>query len=210
MTRILIVDDHIIVREGVVRLLSELLQPPLEFDEAENGQEAINLILHNDYDLVLLDISMPGRDGLDVLKQMRLLKPRLQVVMLTMHPEEQYAVRAFQTGAAGYLSKGSRPQQLKDALEKVLRGGRYVSGPQGELLAEAVGTPQEGEQLHKLLSNRELQFVKLMVSGMTLTEIARELSVSSKTVSTYRLRVLEKLRLRSNAEIINYWIRHNL
>jgi two-component system invasion response regulator UvrY len=209
VNRILIVDDHTIVRQGIIRLLRELLKPPPDFDEASTGQQAIELASSSDYSLVLLDISMPGRDGLDVLRQLRQLKPKLPVIILSMHPDEQYAVRAFQAGAAGYVTKGSASDELQGAIEKVLRGGRYVSAFQAELLAEAVGEEQENVPLHKLLSDREYQFVSMMVSGMTMTEIARELSLSTKTISTYRARVLEKLHLRTNADIISYWITHN-
>jgi two-component system, NarL family, invasion response regulator UvrY len=208
--KILIVDDHTIVREGVIRLLQQLLEPPPDFDEASNGQQAIDMGTAGDYSLVLLDISLPGRDGLDVLRQLRQINPKTPVIVLSMHPDEQYAVRAFQAGAAGYITKGSASDDLQGAIEKVFRGGRYVSAFQAELLAEAVGEDQENTSFHKLLSDREYQFVSMMVSGMTMTEIARELSLSTKTISTYRTRVLEKLHLRTNADIISYWITHNL
>lgn len=210
MKKILIVDDHTIVRQGIIRLLQELLEPSPEFDEASSGQEAIDLVSGNDYNLVLLDISLPGRDGLDVLRQLRQINPKTPVIVLSMHPDEQYAVRSFQAGAAGYVTKGSASNDLQGAIEKVLRGGRYVSALQAELLAEAVGEVQDNTSFHKLLSDREYQFVSMMVSGMTMTEIARELSLSTKTISTYRTRVLEKLHLRTNSDIISYWITHNL
>jgi DNA-binding NarL/FixJ family response regulator len=206
--RILVVDDHVIVRQGIIRLLRELLDPPPEFDEASNGQQAIDMTLTVEYNLVLSDISLPGRDGLDLLRQLRQLKPKLPVIILSMYPDEQYAVRAFQAGAAGYVTKGSASDELQVAIEKVLQGRRYVSASQAELLAEAIGEEQENSPLHKLLSDREYQFVSMMVSGMTMTEIACELSLSPKTISTYRARVLEKLHLKSNAEIISYWITH--
>jgi DNA-binding NarL/FixJ family response regulator len=210
LKRILIADDHIIVRQGIIRLLRELLDSPPDFDEASNGQQAIDMVSNTVYALVLLDISMPGRDGLDVLRQLRQINPKLPVIMLSMHPDEQYAVRAFQAGASGYVTKGSASDELQGAVEKVLLGGRYVTASQAELLAEAVGVEREHAPLHKLLSDREYQFVSMMVSGMTMTEIARELSLSTKTISTYRSRVLEKLNLRTNADIISYWITHKL
>ena len=210
MKKILIVDDHTIVRQGITRLLRELLEPPPDFDEASSGPQAIDMVSNHDYRLVLLDISLPGRDGLDVLRQLRQINPKIPVIILSMHPDEQYAVRAFQAGAAGYVTKGCASDELQGAIEKVLRGGRYVNAFQAELLAEAVGEEQENAPLHKLLSDREYQFVSMMVSGMTMTEIARELSLSTKTISTYRTRVLEKLHLRTNADIISYWITSNL
>ncbi len=204
------VDDHTIVREGIIRLLRELLEPSFDFDEASNGQQAIDMVSKGDYSLVLLDISLPGRDGLDVLRQLRQIHPKIPVIMLSMHPDEQYAVRAFQAGASGYVTKGSASDDLQGAIEKVLHGGRYVSALQAELLAEAVGEDHGNASLHKLLSDREHQFVCMMTSGMTMTEIAGALSLSTKTISTYRTRVLEKLHLRTNADIISYWITHNL
>jgi len=206
---ILIVDDHTIVREGIIRLLRELLVPAPEFAEASDGQQAIDLACANDYSLVLLDISLPGRDGLDVLKYLRQVRPKLKIIVLSMYRDDQYAVRAFQAGAAGYVMKASAADELQSAIEKVLAGGRFVSPLQAELLAEAVGT-QDTAQLHHSLSNREFQFVSLMVAGMTMVEIARELSLSPKTISTYRVRVLEKMGLRTNADIISYWITHKL
>jgi DNA-binding NarL/FixJ family response regulator len=186
------------------------LKPSPDFHEASNGPQAIEMASNGDYHLVLLDISLPGRDGLDVLRQLRQLEPKLPVIMLSMHPDSQYAVRAFQAGAAGYVTKGSACDDLQGAIEKVLNGGRYVSALQAELLAEAVSEGQGNASLHKLLSDREYQFVTMMTSGMTMTEIAAELSLSTKTISTYRTRVLEKLQLRTNADIISYWITNNL
>ena len=210
MKRILIVEDHTIVRQGMIRLLGELLAQPLEFDEAADGQEAVTLAGVNEYDTVLLDISLPGRNGLDVLKQIRLLKPRLPVLVVSMHSEEQYAIRALRAGAAGYVTKSCAAEELKAAVEKVLQGGRYVNPSQAELLADAVREDHDDIALHKLLSDREYQLACLMTSGKTMTEIATELSLSIKTVSTYRTRVLEKLQLRTNGEIINYCLTHKL
>ena len=210
MKRILIVDDHNIVREGVMRLLRELLEFPVEFDEAANGQQALDKVSSGSYAMVLLDISMPGRSGLDVLKQMRQIRPELPVLMLSMYSDEQYAVRALRPGAAGYLTKASASEEFKSAIDKVLRGAKYVSPVQGNLLAEAISEATDPSMLHKLLSDREYQFACMLTQGKTMTEIARELSLSVKTVSTYRSRVLEKLRLRTNAEVINYCLTHGL
>ena len=210
MKPILIVDDHNIVREGVIRLLKDLLDFPVEFDEAATGQQAIEKISGGTYAMVLLDISMPGRDGLDVLKQIRQLQPELPVLILSMYSDEHYAVRALRAGAAGYLAKASASQDFKTAIEKVLGGARFVSPAQGNLLAEAICEGNEPDMPHKLLSDREYQFACMLTQGKTMTEIARELSLSVKTVSTYRARVLEKLKLRTNAELINYCITHGI
>lgn len=211
MNRILIVEDHNIVRQGVMRVLKELLDTPLEFEEAASGQEALDKVSAADFDLVLLDISLPGRNGLEVLKQLRQQQPKLPVLILSMHPEQQYAVRAIRAGAAGYVTKDSAPEELKAAVEKVLRGGRYLNASQADLLADALRERRSEEiNLHETLSDREYQLARMMTSGMTMTEIARELSLSVKTISTYRTRILEKLRLRSNADIISYFITHEL
>ena len=210
MKRILVVDDHNIVREGVMRLLKELLEFPVEFDEAANGQQALDKVSSGAYDMVLLDISMPGRSGLDVLKQMRQISPELPVLMLSMYSDEQYAVRALRAGAAGYLNKASASEEFKSAIVKVLCGAKYVSPVQGNLLAEAISEATDPAMLHKLLSDREYQFACMLTQGKTMTEIARELSLSVKTVSTYRSRVLEKLKLRTNAEVISYCLTHGV
>lgn len=210
MKRILIVDDHTIVRQGVIRLLRELIESPLDFDEASTGQQAIDKMSSSEYDLVLLDISLPGRNGLDVLRQMRQLKPKLPVLVLSMYPDEQYAVRALRAGAAGYVTKGSASEELKGAIEKVLGGEKYVNSLQGSLLAEAISEEYDAASLHKLLSDREYQLACMLTSGKTMTEIAQELSLSVKTISVYRARVLEKLNLRTNAEIINYCLTYGI
>ena len=210
MKRILIVDDHTIVREGVIRVLQDKLEPQVVFDEASDGQQAIIMANSTEYDLVLLDISLPDQSGLSVLKQLRQQKPKLPVIILSTHPEDHYAVRTLRAGAAGYVNKGSAAAILKDAIEKVLAGRKYVSQTQAELLAEAINDHSENTPLHETLSDRELQVACLMTSGKTLTEISRELSLSVKTASTYRVRVLEKLHLRTTADIINYCIHHKL
>ncbi len=210
MKRILVVDDHTIVRQGVIRLLRELLQAQIDFDEASTGQQALDKVSVGDYSLVLLDISLPERSGLDVLRQMRQMKPELPVLVLSMYSDEQYAVRALRAGAAGYVTKGSASEALKGAVEKALRGEKYVTSLQGNLLADAISEKCNEDMLHTLLSDREYQFASMLAAGKTMTEIARELSLSVKTVSTYRTRVLEKLKLRTNAEIISYCLTHGL
>jgi len=204
--RILIVEDHAIVRLGIIRLLHDLLPEPLQVDEAASGAEALDRIGRDNYQMVLLDLSLPGRNGLDLLKQIRRLYPKLPVLVLSMYPEEHYAVRALRGGAAGYLNKGSAAEELQAAAEKVLSGGRYITPSQAVLLAEALVEEPEGAPLHRQLTDRECQFVSLLAAGRTTNEIAQELSLSVKTISTVRSRVLDKLHLRSNAELIGYWI----
>jgi two-component system, NarL family, invasion response regulator UvrY len=207
MTRILIIEDHAIVRVGIIRLLHDLLSEPLSVDEAASGAEALELIGTAQYDLALLDLSLPGRNGLDLLKQLRRLEPRLPVLVLSAYPDEQYAVRALRGGAAGYLNKGSAPEELKTAAEKALLGGRYITPVQAELLAEAlVDEPLGGAPLHRTLTDRECHFLTLLSSGRSMNEIADELSLSVKTISSLRSRVLEKLQLRTTADLISYWL----
>ena len=207
MTRILIVDDHAIVRRGLRQILQE--QGMDSVDEAMNGREALDRVRKNGYDLVLLDISMPGNSGLDVLKQIKDERPRLPVLMLSMHPEEQYALRALKAGAAGYLTKESAPEQLVTAVSKILQGGRYVS----EMLAEHMASHLDrgGDRLpHEELSDREFQIMRMLASGRTASEIGLELSLSVKTVSTYRTRVLFKMGFKSNADITRYALQNKL
>lgn len=208
MKRILIIDDHAIVRLGIVRLLSELAAGSSRVDEAATGHEALEKIAGGDYHLVVLDLSLPGRNGLDLLKQIRRRQPKLPVLVLSMYPEEQYAVRALRAGACGYLNKGSAAEELLIAAEKLLQGGRYITPSQAELLADALADGPRGAPLHRLLSDRECHFVSLLASGLTMTEIAGELSLSVKTISSMRSRVLEKLQLRTSAELMSYWITH--
>jgi len=208
--RILIVDDHTIVRQGVIRILQDIMERPLEFDEASSGKQALDMTSAAAYDLVLLDISLPDLNGLNVLKLLHQNNALLPVIILSTHPEEHYAVRSLRAGAAGYVNKGDAATVLKEAIEKVLAGRRYVTPSQAELLADALSDKAGPTPLHHALSDREYQLACMMAAGKTLTEIARELSLSVKTVSTYRARVLEKLHLRSTADIINYCIKNGL
>ena len=207
MTRILIVDDHAIVRRGLRQILQE--QGMDSVDEAMNGREALDRVRKNGYDLVLLDISMPGNSGLDVLKQIKDERPRLPVLMLSMHPEEQYALRALKAGASGYLTKETAPEQLLTAVSKILQGGKYVS----EMLAEHMASHLDrgGDRLpHEELSDREFQIMRMLASGRTASEIGLELSLSVKTVSTYRTRVLSKMGFKGNADITRYALQNKL
>jgi DNA-binding NarL/FixJ family response regulator len=208
MTRILIADDHAILRKGLRRILTEM-EGGFDIDEASNGHEVIKMVREKDYDLVLLDISMPGLSGLDALKEIKVLNPRLPVLILTMHPEEQYALRALKAGASGYLTKESVPDELMMAIRKVLRGGKYLSNSLAERLAFAFDEGADRPP-HELLSDREYQVFCLIAAGKGLTEIAEEMSLSVKTVSTYRSRILEKMKMKSNAELIHYAIKNKL
>lgn len=211
MLRVLIVDDHAIVRRGLKIILEEISDRIVTMDEAADCQEALARIRSSVYDLVLLDISLPGCSGLDLLKQLKADRPNLPVMMLTMYPEEQYAVRALRLGASGYLTKESAPDELVTAIRQVLAGGRYVSVALAERLASELGrrrkehlTPHEG------LSDREFQVACLIAAGKTVGRIAEELTLSEKTVSTYRSRILAKMQLKSNAELTSYAYRHGL
>lgn len=208
MTRILIADDHAILRKGLRRILTEM-EGGFDIDEASNGHEVIKMVREKDYDLVLLDISMPGLSGLDALKEIKVLNPRLPVLILTIHPEEQYALRALKAGASGYLTKESVPDELMMAIRKVLRGGKYLSNSLAERLAFAFDEGADRPP-HELLSDREYQVFCLIAAGKGLTEIAEKMSLSVKTVSTYRSRILEKMKMKSNAELIHYAIKNKL
>jgi len=211
MLRILIVDDHAIVRRGLLQILEEGIRQDLELDEAADGQDAIRKVELNHYDLMLLDISMPGRNGLETLKLIKAEKPELPILILSMHPEEQYAMRALRAGAAGYLTKESAPEELLAAVDKVLQGGKYVSSTLSELLVSELGnTRNKGKAPHEALSDREYQIACMIASGKTITEIAAELSLSVKTISTYRSRLMEKMDMKSNAKITSYAIREGL
>ena len=202
MMRILIADDHAVVREGVKRILTTVGES-IVVGEAGSGQELLTKATAEKWDVVMLDISMPGRNGLDVLRQLKSMCPLLPVLVFSMHPENQYAVRAFKAGAAGYLTKESIPEELVTAIRKVIQGRRYVSPALAEHLADAVAHPLSAP-LHASLSDRELQVLCLLASGKTVTEIAAELSLSVKTVSTHRSRTLEKMHMKTNAELIHY------
>jgi two-component system, NarL family, invasion response regulator UvrY len=205
--KVLIVDDHAIFREGLKRILSDEFEGAT-FGEAGNATEALEQVWKKKWDLVLLDITMHGRTGLDVLKEIRSSAANLPVLVLSGHPEEQYAVRVLRAGAAGYLTKESAPRDLSSAVRKLLGGGKYISTSLAEQLATEIQSPQG--DLHERLSNREYQVMLLIAAGKMPKEIGSELSLSAKTVSTYRSRVLEKLKLRNNAEIMRYVVERKL
>jgi DNA-binding NarL/FixJ family response regulator len=208
MINILIADDHAIVREGLKQIVSETADIAVN-GEAINGQQVIELVNTNDYDVLLLDIAMPGRGGIETLKQLKIEKPTLPVLVLSMYPEEQYAVRALRAGAAGYLTKESAPEELIAAIRKVSQGGKYIGSSLAEKLA--VGVEKEIEKpIHEKLSDREYQVVLMIASGRTVKEIADELSLSIKTISTNRSRALRKMGMKNNAELTYYVIKEGL
>jgi len=208
MIRILIADDHSIVREGLKQIVADTNNITVT-GEAGTGQEALAKMSKNKYDVVVLDIAMPGLSGLDVLKEIKRENPELPVIMLTIYPEEQYAVRAFKSGASGYLTKKSAPEELVKAIRKVYKGGKYVNPALGEKLAFHLEAEKE-KPLHETLSDREYQVMIMFAEGKRLKGIAEELFLSEKTVSTYRSRILEKMNLTSNTELARYAIENDL
>ena len=208
MIKILIADDHAIVRQGLKQTVAD--QPDMEVvGEARDAAEALKLVREAAWDVVVLDITMPGRSGLDLLKELKAERPRLPVLILSMHSEEQFAVRALKAGASGYITKQSAPKELINAIRKVHRGGKYVSPSITETLVFALGADYERAP-HEALSDREYQVLCMIARGATLKEIAVELALSEKTISTYRVRVLEKMDMKRNAELIRYALQKEL
>jgi len=208
MIRILVADDHTVVREGVRQILAGLEDMRVE-DEAEDGQETLEKVMRGNCDMVLLDISMPGRSGLEVLDDILNIRPKLPVLILSMHPEEQYAVRALRAGASGYLTKASAAHELIGAIRKVTRGGKYVTASLAEKLARELDSKAD-KQRHEKLSNREYQVMLMLASGKTVSEISGELCLSVKTVSTYRTRIMDKMGMKKNAELTFYAMNNRL
>jgi len=206
--KFLIIDDHAIVRKGLSQLLKEEFALA-EITEVSDTNIVFEKAKGNIWDVILLDISMPGRNGLDVLKQLRADGIKAPVLMLSMHPEDQYALRALKAGASGFLNKESATEELIAAVHKVLSGRKYVSAALAEKLAEGAGSGSE-RPAHELLSDREMQVLQLISSGKTVSEIAEEISLSVNTISTYRNRILEKLSLHNNAELTRYALDNSL
>lgn len=206
--RVLLVDDHKILRRGLRGLVEEE-HPNTDFGEAENSQAALEQIYSRKWDLVLLDVNIPGRSGLDVLQEIKQVAPETPVLVISAYPEEEFAVRALKLRAAGYLTKSCVADELKPAMEKALAGGRYVTATLAEKLAESLGSDVKGP-LHERLSNRELQVLRMVAVGRTLKEIAGELSLSDKTVGTYRRRIAEKMGLSTNVELARYALQAGL
>lgn len=206
--RILIVDDHSIVRKGIVSLLREDGIAAI-FGEASDGRGALAMATEEPWDLIIADITMPGRSGLELIQDIRAIKPDQTILVLSAHAERDYAVRALKLGAAGYVSKQSASDVLPAAVRRVLAGGRYVSPALAELLADVITSPSVGESHHSL-SNRELQVLRLIASGRTIKEIGSDLALSEKTVATYRARISEKMGLPTNVDLTRYAMRHGL
>ena len=205
MLKILTIDDHEVVRRGLKDMFT---RESATFGEARSGAEAVDLVRKQPWDIAVLDISLGGRSGLEVLSELKQLRPRMPVLILSMHAEEQYAVRAFKAGASGYINKASSGEELRKAILKIIKGGQYV----GPALAEkmVVQLSQPGKVPHQNLSNREFEVLCSIASGQTVKEIAAKLSLSDKTISTYRRRILDKMDMRTNAELTHYAIRNGL
>jgi DNA-binding NarL/FixJ family response regulator len=208
MIKVLIADDHPIVRQGLRQILSGISDMEVA-GEAVNAQDTLDQVRGGGWDVLVLDLTMPDRSGFDILKELKHEQPDLPVLVLSIHAEEQFVVRVLKAGAAGYLTKENAPAELIKAIRKVVSGGKYISPALAESLAFGLDTASE-QPGHEVLSDREFQVMQMMASGKTLTEIAEELSLSAKTVSTYRTRLLEKMNLRTNAEIIRYAIENGL
>jgi two-component system invasion response regulator UvrY len=208
MKRIIIADDHEIVRAGLKQIIAD--DPDLSVEgEAGDGQELLEKLRKNKFDLVLLDMKMPGRSGLEILKQLKIEHPSLPVLVLSMHSEEQYAVRTIKAGASGYITKETAPDKLIEAIRRVCSGGKYISQSLAEKLADSIADSQS-KPPHEYLTDREYQVMCMIASGKTISEIARELFLSVKTISTYRQRILEKMNMKNNAELTHYVISSNL
>ena len=208
MLRILIADDHAIIRKGLRQILLEEY-PSAIIEEVGDAESAINKTVTNNWDVIICDLSMPGRSGLDVVQHVKQNFPKLPVLILSIHPEEQYAIRALKAGAAGYLSKDAATEELVKAVQKILQGRKYISTSLAEIMASELD--QDGVKLpHELLSDRELHVFKLIAGGKGVTEIAENLSLSITTVSTYRARILEKMDIKTNADMTRYALENKL
>lgn len=208
MLRILVVDDHALIRRGLRQVIGEGWKDAV-IGEARNASEALEQIYTKNWDVVVADITMPGRSGLDLLREIKAANPKLPVIILSVHAEEELGVRAIKTGAAGYVSKESAPDQLVEAIRKVLSGGRYIGPKLAEKIAQYIGSDTE-KPLHETLSDREYEVLSMIGAGKTPTEIAKALSLSVKTVSTYRSRIMAKMKLNTTPELIRYAIQQGI
>ena len=206
--KILLTDDHAVVRQGLKLILADHFKRAI-FGEARNAQEALERVSREKWDVAVLDVTLPGRGGLEVLKEMKRLRPKMPVLILSMHPEDQFAVRMLKTGAAGYLTKESAGDELVGAIEKVVSGGRYISSSLAERMASYLDMDME-KAPHERLSDREFLVLRMIASGKAVGQIAKELSLSVKTISTYRARVLEKMDMKHNAELTHYALQKKL
>jgi DNA-binding NarL/FixJ family response regulator len=208
-TKTIVVDDHAIVRRGIVQILNEHPGISVVAEAGDYGQLRSALREHPDTELLVMDVGLPGKNGIDILKAMREDAPKLRVLIVSMYPEDQYAVRAFRAGAAGYLNKASAPEKLIEAVTQVINGRKYVTPEIAQALIENLNAPDD-VALHEKLSDREFQTLKLMASGKRLSDNAEALALSPKTVSVYRARILEKMGMSNNAELTHYAIKHGL
>lgn len=207
--RVIVIDDHAIVRRGIVEILTERPDLTVVSEAADYGQLRAQMRQHGEIDLLVMDLSLPGKDGIEILKALHGEYPRLKVLIVSMYPEEQYAVRAFKAGASGYLNKASAPEKLLEAVEQIAGGHKYVTPAIAQALIEQLAAPDEGLP-HEKLSDREFQVLKLIASGHRLSDIADTLSLSPKTVSVYRARILEKMNMGNNSELVHYAVKHGL
>ena len=206
--KVLIADDHAILRKGLIEILHESF-PTMEYFEASNSIEALQITRKETLDLILLDISMPGRNGLETLKQIRADGIQTPILILSVQPEDQYAIRALKAGASGFLNKDSAPEELINAVNHILKGKKYISSNIVDKLAQSLSHPLD-QPLYEMLSDRELQVLKFIASGKTVSEIGREISLTVNTISTYRARILDKLNLKNNAELTRYALDNSL
>ena len=206
--RILIADDHAVVRQGLKQILADEF-PTAVFGEATTAAEVLDQARNHQWDLLLLDVSLPDKSGLDVLKELKPTQPKLPTLVLSMHPEDQFAVRVLKAGASGYLTKETAPEKLAEAARKAINGGTYVSSSLAETLAHGAAGNQD-KRPYEILSDREFEVARMLASGKSAKEIAGAMSLSVKTVSTYRTRLLEKLRLKNNAELMRYALLNHL
>jgi DNA-binding NarL/FixJ family response regulator len=206
--KILIADDHAILRKGLIEILHESF-PTLEYFEASNSTEVLQITRKETLDLILLDISMPGRNGLETLKQIRADGIQTPILILSVQSEDQYAIRVLKAGASGFLNKDSAPEELINAVNHILKGKKYISSNIVDKLAQSLSRPIN-QPLYETLSDRELQVLKYIASGKTVSEIGREISLAVNTISTYRARILDKLNLKNNAELTRYAFENSL
>ena len=209
MLKILVADDHAIVRQGVKQIITDSHDDIVICDEASNGQEALNKALQNDYDVVLLDISMPDKSGLEVLRELGRQRPELPILILTMHSEQDYAMRVLRQGASGYITKQSAPEELMTAILRVASGGKYVSPSLAEDMVSYLKVGEK-KQIHSLLSKREYQVMCMIAKGSTVSEISEQMALSKRTIRTYRIRILKKMRVNGDAALVRYAVENQL
>jgi two-component system invasion response regulator UvrY len=207
--KILIADDHAIVRKGLKQLLLEEY-PSAKIEEVADGESLITKVINEKWGVVICDLDMPGRSGLDIMRQIKEIAPKLPVLIVSIYPEDQYAVRVLKAGAAGYVSKDAATEELAEAVRRVLQGRKYISPSMAEIIAEDMGGPNSDKAPHQFLSDREFEVFKLIASGKSVSEIAEKLSLSSATVSTHRARILIKMNMKTNAELTRYALDNKL